>query len=563
MTKNTVATTYGPITATGTGGTYNSWELSGAGSFQLASGHYYEAISWTATAYASQVAADTDSHVVFPRPNSETAAYSRQRWAHPDFDYEVPVLLKNGAFPYQMEIDTGNTATALLATITIGANFDSVNSYVVNIPAATIAALSTATNYDIYIKATDQAGKEIKIWWTFQKEAAELDHFFFVDKSYVGGTKDGKFDTPFDNLSQAGWLAPSDGASAGSKILVVKEADSVTTPYTKTAGWNWTPSAFPCAIIGIPTEEFVLDLEGARAIWGWNSSTATDGFLAGFKAVNGLNTFSDDWKGAFTADFGNEFNRACIWDLTLEANVSFTPSSVNPSCFNFNNITNQRRHVGWYDLRISNAISGQGPNGGGIFDFNGCDAWLVDKITVSDWGTSSDIDHLIFSKRSIENIEIRRVEAIDNVNISGSIIDIRAANQSGDAQYDNIVVTRCNLNSPNANEGVEYLANGAQNFTQADGPFWMFFNTVQGAGKLNAHADSCATLIDIRQNATTGTITSTVTGATDFGGAVPTPTLTDNKASVSGASFNADGTLTTSYLSAQSLDRGEVGHEIA
>ena len=71
----------------------------------LGNGHYENSIPFPAIAYSDQTAADTIAHVIFPRPNSETSAYSRQRWAHPSFDYQIPIAVRGGAFPYKMEID--------------------------------------------------------------------------------------------------------------------------------------------------------------------------------------------------------------------------------------------------------------------------------------------------------------------------------------------------------------------------------------------------------------------------------------------------------------------------
>jgi hypothetical protein len=531
--------------------------------WQLAAGHYYEAIPFTATAYASQVAADTDDFVVFPRPDSEVSSYARHRWAHPDFDYEIPICVKGGAFPYHMEIDTTNTDSALTSTITIGDTHDATNSYVVNIPAATIAGLSTLTDYDIYVKITDQEGSELKCWWSFQKEASDLDHFFFVDKSYTGGTKDGAFDTPFDDIGQAGWLASGDGDSSAQKILVVKEADSAVTPYQKSAGWNQSLSAFPCAIIGLPGERPVFDNQNTRPMWGW---AIDDGFFSGFKCTNLRNSFTNDFTGAMVTESGDAFDRGLVWDLVIDADIAFTPSSVNPSVFPFNNISGNRKHIAFYDLDVSNAVSAAAPNGGGIIHLNGWESCLIDKITVTNWGTSSAIDHAFMVKRAITDIEFRRIEALSGADISGATIDIRADNQAGDAQYNNIVITRINVDTPNANEGFQYIANGAVNFTSQDGPLYAYFNTIQGASgvEINKHDDSCASLIDIRKNVGEGAVSATVAGPTDLsGGTTATVTSTDNEESVGASNFNSDGTLTDSYLSSNGLTRGEVGHEIA
>ena len=531
--------------------------------WQLAAGHYEESIPWTSTVYASQVAADTEPYVISPRPDSETQSYARQKWAHGSMDYEVPIILRGGAFPYHLEVDETNTDAALTSTITVGANFDSTGAYIVNIPAATIAGLGSGAK-NIYIKATDQAGKEIKIWWSVTKEVAELDHFFFVDESYVGATKDGKFATPFADIQQLDWLSGSAGAPSAQKVLVLKEGNSVATPMIKAGGWNWNSTKYPCGIIGIPGEEPVVDCNGG-ILFGWANGTNDDFFLGGFKAINGLTSGATDSKNGFVSSPNILWDRWTMFDMTFELNASLETNSINPAMFPANNATTPRKHIGISNIRVSNLIGTDGGvNSGAVFDLNGWQYACIDQLTVSDWGTTSNANQLIMSKRNIADITLRRIEAIDNVNITEHIIDIRADNtDTGQLHLNNIEVTRCNLDSAGS-EGIQYIRTTVANMIAPDGPFHATFNTIQGATAAIDFDNSCATAINVIKNATDSTIATTVEGKTSYtAGTIPVPTLTSNSESLSGTDFNADGTLTSAALTALSKTRGEIGHEIA
>jgi len=530
----------------------------------LKHGHYDDYYPWSSTAYASQTASDTTDSVVFPRPDSETSTYARHRWAHPDMDYIIPIALKHGAFPYFLEVDTTNTDAALVGNIVLGATHDATDAYTVRIPAATISGL-TAGAKNVYIKAIDQNGSELKIWWTITKEVAELDHFFFVDSSYTGGTKDGKFDTPFDNASEAGWLASADGASSEEKILVLKEGNSLTTPYTKTADWNFSTGgsgSFPCAIIGLYGEEPVMSLGGTRVMWGWNNSTSNDGFFAGFK-LESLNTTFADTTGAIAKEFANAWDRACIWNLTIDATgVTFSPTANNPSVIPMGNSsgTDARDHIAILDCRYDGAAGGAGSNTGAVVYLNGVRNCLIDNLTVSNWGLTTQSFTLIFVKRNATQLTVRRVTAIDTVDVSSTMMDLTASNAATNNPgiYEGTEILRNNFDT-SATTSLGYLLSDTNLSGQDE--LYIGFNTFQG-GVVTLDSSN-ADEIMITNNATTETLPTAEVTLSSAGGTAVTPTLVENEEEMLAGDFETDGTVTTTYLTNNSLTRGKVGHEIA
>ncbi|MEM9860455.1 MAG: hypothetical protein AAF938_02465 [Myxococcota bacterium] len=530
--------------------------------WRLAEGHYYEAFPWPDVSFESQTGEETAPFVIFPRPDAETEDYARHRWLHPAFDYQVPVALRGGAFPYHLEVDRTQTSSELLGGLRVGANFNSTEAYLVTIPASTIHELTPGVAYAVVLRAIDQTGKMLRVFWSVQREGAPLDRFFFADSSAEPGG-DGTFERPFDTIQEPGWLAAGDGANSAQKTLVIREGRSLETPYEKAAGWNFTPERFPSAIIAIPGERPVIDCGGRSPLWGWGSAQSNDGFFWGLRGINGRRVYDTDWHGAFAAEFGNAWNRALVGNLELVVNARLAPNGVNPSVFNFNNVgTTPREHIAFINIEASDLEGAAIPNGGGLIDMNGWRYALVDNITLRRWGTSDSASHVVFSKRDISNVTIRRLTCVDGCNLGdNAMVDFRADNRPGQQNFENVEVTRSVWNAP-SRHGVAWLRPSA-NLTGADGPFFAYFNTSRGTltSMISLQRSSAETVVFAHN---VGDRTFDVDGVlpTAFGGATPTARLENNDVELDAASFNADGTLRDEYLASQGRSRGTLGHEI-
>ena len=513
----------------------------------LAAGHYREGVPWTATAYASQVAASTTETVIYPRPDSEVLSSARHRWAHSQMDYQIPVCIRGGNFPHYLQLDETGTSSALVASAVIGVNHNSTDAYTITIPAATIAGLSTLTDYDVVIKATDQAGNELKVFWSFQKEAAERDHFFFVDNSYTGGASDGSFDDPFDSMIVAGWTMSGNGASSANKTLVLKEGNSQTTPYLKDGGWTTTDAQFPRGVIAMVGESPKIDLESARPMVALSGTH--DYVLFGIEIINGQDATlqTGDGRGAFNNGFNSVYNRITFWNNTFDTVNSWGSSNVNPGALIFDgNFTPAREHLAIVDCTFKNFAGTSETNSGAPIHLMMFYYFLIDNCKFMDNGSTSGCAGMVYLKHGTGNGTIRRSEAYDNNYWRRSVIHCDDTNNA---------VTEV--------ENMEYIYNNTDNEhstndllkapgtnSSGDGPHYVFRNTARNS---TLQVDGDSTDSEAFGNILGSTDDSSVVWSVD----------TDNYESVSETNQEVDGTLKAAYLTSITKARGTVGHEIA
>ena len=527
------------------------------GDWQLSAGHYYESLPFTAVAYASQTAADTRDRVIYPRPDSDVSSYARHKWAHPSFDYEIPICIRGGAFPYYLEVENADTDAALQGNITItqpwtGSAWDMSRDTFITISAATIAALSTLTDYGVGIRVTDQTGKSVRVWWTFQKEAVAGDHFVFVDPSDAG-TNAGTWENPWQSLTQAGQLV--DGSTAtNEKILVVREGVSQTTPLTgKTESWVSTATTMPDAYIGIPGERPKIDLEGTSSVASeplTGAQARNDIFVRGFDLVNGSPSASEG-RGAFFDGTGSGGGRTVISDCNFEsAWFGAASGSTNNCAITFTGISTTRRDCAVVDCTFDTMQSGV-QNSSSAFMLMGLDRCLIDNITCSNFNGNSSITYL---KHSLSGLTIRRLTGITSTNYTYGFVYSDDTTTSNNLRLDDTEVCFCNVkDSSGQNNRVRYPGNIG---TGANGPFYFYRNTVQ-----DGYLDVNSTDIDV-------TLYGNLSELTDA--FVTTGTVTETKSydaastpAVAASDFNADGTLTAAALTKYGVARGELGHEIA
>ena len=395
--------------------------LSGGGA-ELPVGHYENFVPWTETVYASQTATDTEPYVIHPRPDSETDADARHRWAHDQMIYEVPIYMRGGGFPYNVEIDTDNTSAALLSYITITNNWRNITgapSCYVRIPPAGIQSLTKdgATAYTIQLKAVDQDKDELKVWWSFIVEQTDQDHFVFVDNSNTG-TKDGDWATPYDALDTA---TTSTASSGNEKILVIKEGNSQSSgsEYTKTNNWLSSTTEYWNGVINNPadTNRPVVDLDHQWAMFGLPGASAqSDAIVWGIEVINGDNDGSTEGYGAFFRFFNGASNRLTLANLKLDTVTSWNDASnYNVGCITL--AETDRTHVAICDIEICNIAGNTATdNVGGAGMLMGLKYGAIDNWNIHDFGTGANgAPMLMIFKHRYTDSMMRRITAYDYV----------------------------------------------------------------------------------------------------------------------------------------------------
>ncbi|MBT8450188.1 MAG: hypothetical protein KJO69_10885, partial [Gammaproteobacteria bacterium] len=414
--------------------------------------HSLKKVPWTTVPYASQTAADTSNFVIAPRPDSETdlnGGISWYRWAHPDMDYERDLYVRGGRAFYNCEIDTSLTNPALTG-ITILRGGTGPTGYLwfkVFIPQATIAALTPGIDYFVAIKWFDQESSELRMDYSLQVEGTPLSHFFFLDNSQpTNGT--GTFSNPFNSTNNPAYLAYSNGVSAAGKICVLKQGNSATpgSEYqwsNAITGPMWpTTSKLPCAVINIPGETPVIDLN-AEVSFGLEGTAAnpTDDYkVYGIKFINGWSTADGGGaigRGAFSSFFNNNAKRwgitHCFFDTV---NAWITIPNHNNGALTFDGTTALREHGVVANNEFSNAVSPATNNVGAAIMHMGGEKIIIENNTVRDWGTTGSGVEIVFKlKKPSDNLTVRRNIAVDNVTVWTDKYGIEMADDASTSPY--------------------------------------------------------------------------------------------------------------------------------
>ena len=557
------------ITSSGTPTPFPPGGGGGGHQNQLAAGHYENFVAWPSVSYTSQTEADTFPFVIYPRPDSETNINARHRWAHDQMIYEVPIYLRGGAFDYWAEIETTNTSEALLPYITVTNNWRNTTgdkSCYVQITALGIQTLAKdGTAYDVYLKVYDQLGRELKVWWSFKPEVNENDHFIIYDNSSTTGTYTGTWTNPYRDLldtdSGANYLTGT-GVNTFEKIVVIKEGNSQTTPYTKSDNWIFEPTGFPIAIINNPadTNRPVIDLQATNVLFvlSGSSSAGSDHFIWGLEVLNGMQPAQIDGYGAFNRAFGSGTD-----DRFLLANCKFdtvanwpTTTGTNNCALVFESTTSQREHMVVSDIEITNlAPSNLATNVGNALMMMGTRYSCFDNWVISNFAQgATTVGKIAQFKKSLTESVVRRWTAIDNVTCTR--YDISEDTGVTGYEHQNVEICYINIRSQTTQDIASLI------FITADigiGPVYGYRNT-----------------ITTPNGATRGRIDTNYVMPLTLKGSVHSGILNDNGtattvisdyASVSLTYFQTDNKLTDLWFTDEGLnptaDRGTVGHEIA
>lgn len=411
----------------------NILQLAAAGTssgWKLASGHFENFVPWPTTAYASQTATTTEPYIVYPRPDSETDADARHRWAHDQMIYEVPIYARGGGFPYHAEIDTNNTSAALLSYITVTNNWTNTTgapSCYVRISAAGIQTLTKdgTTSYDIYVKLFDQTGKSLKVFWSFIVENTEGSHFVFVKDDYSGGSEDGNWATPYTDINDSGtWSNVFAGTGAGTakKIVVIRQNATETTSLTKASNWLITATAFPIAVINDPSDTVrpIIDLQATYVLFVVQSQA--DLFFWGLHVKNGVNPATTDGYAAFNRAFAESSSRI-IWANCKLDTVTNWPATTttNNACVTTGLTGAAKQHVAFADLEITN-ITGSNltTNTGCAGMIMGCRYSLFDNWNINNFGLTNPAPQAIYFKHKLTDYTARRLRADDTCDFQSS-----------------------------------------------------------------------------------------------------------------------------------------------
>lgn len=203
-------------------------------------------------------------HLVYPRPDSETQAHSRHRWAHPGMEYQIPIGVQGGAWPFKYEITQGP----------VGAHIGSLHGED-NYGVITWSPAMSSGVAEFKVKVTDQELNVVEAIWRVNVDPSM---FIFI-KAGASGNKSGTITEPLSSFDD--WYKASQtDATYRNKIAVFRggryqvmgaEADNYNVRLTEGAK---TPS-----LIGFPGEAPIFDC--SRTKFFTDSNKLHDLFVAG------------------------------------------------------------------------------------------------------------------------------------------------------------------------------------------------------------------------------------------------------------------------------------------
>jgi hypothetical protein len=331
------------------------------------------------------VPAKMPMHLVYPRPDTETAAHARHRWAHPQMEYAIPIGVQGGAWPFKYELISGPSG-AKIGSLYGDTNYGSI----------TWTPTATTGTQEFKVRITDQELNTVEATW---KVTIDPGMFVFV-KSGATGTKTGAIDNPLATAAE--WHKSATDSTYANKIIVFRGGiynlvgDIANNNNVRLTANQKTPS-----LIGFPGEEPVIDSSTAKILTG----DLTDMFVAGITWKNARNDVADAHYFWLTGDV----SRATFWrnhftdmqfgkagtDNTGPVFISSTVKAKNNILYKENLITN-----------VNNA-SGNGH----YIDVYRASYVLVEQNIAKNSSTS----YGFWMKASISYVTVRANEAIENV----------------------------------------------------------------------------------------------------------------------------------------------------
>jgi len=394
------------------------------------------------------VPAKMPMHPVFPRPDSETQAFARHRWAHPDFRYEIPIGVQGGAWPFKYEIIAGPSGA------TIGQYYGDPDYGILKWnPAAGDSSTKTFT-----VRVTDQELNTVDLTWTTTIDAAQ---FIFVDANAVS-TGTGTITSPLKTF--ADWYkGDRTDSTYHNKIIVFRAGnysaygEAGTNGNVRLDAGSKTPS-----LLGFPDETPVIDCSQAQF---FTDDGLDDIFIAGIRFENAR------------TDVGNPHFFWCVgaWQRGLWYNNYFFNMQMglanddNPAAIFATHVSTYREHV-FIKSNTFDAFTANGSNGAYI------DLYTVDySLIEGNKAINSNTSYGLWLKGSHAYNTLRANDVSQN--ISGRAFCIGLGTEAGGIPHHHEVCWNNFVVNPNDEVGLVAMSNAYQGQHYST---WIYRNTFSG-----------------------------------------------------------------------------------
>lgn len=352
-------------------------------------------------------------HTVYPQPDVDTHTDARHRWIHTDFDYEIPIGVQGGSWPFYYEIITAP------AGATIGNYYTDANYGVLQLDPSALSGSQSFT-----IRVTDQEASTVDISWT-----ATVDNtkFVFIQDGYAG-TQVGTISQPledFDDYYLGDW---SDSTYAG-RIVVFRGGNYALAGDVTNANGNvnLSQNTKSRSFIGFPGEAPIVSCTTAKVITG-SDAAAEDFYVAGVEWANARNDVSNAHFFFMTEDA----SRSTFWSNTFNGIDYGTTGNDNTGPIFFASSVVDKEDIFIKSNTFEN-VSNSASSNGHYIDIYTSSYVLVESNTAQ----NSDSGYGFWMKGTISFVTMRDNVAVDNV--SGNQFVIGYGTEAGQLTHDHEV----------------------------------------------------------------------------------------------------------------------------
>ncbi|VAW38044.1 hypothetical protein MNBD_GAMMA01-2170 [hydrothermal vent metagenome] len=377
-------------------------------SAQVNSSNSFEAQEWK-LADGNFIPAKMPMYLVYPRPDSETGASARHKFAHPNMRYEIPVGVQGGAWPFKYELLQAPSG-ATIGEVYGDDDYGSISWLAPN-----------SGTFLFEVKVTDQELNVVNATWQVTIDASM---FVFIEDGYTG-TKVGTINQPLEDI--ADWyLGDRNDATYLNKIIVLRNGNyNLIGDSSANGNVRLDADTKTGSIIAYPSEIPIVDCSTAKIFT--DNISMKDIFIAGIRWENGR----QDVNNAHFFWAVGDVSRATWWRNHFHNLGKGTVGNDNTAGVFVSSTLNIKENI-LYKENNHTEFYNQGYNGGYLVIY-----WsnyvLIEQNTASD----SEVAYGFFAKGTRAYCTIRANTAVDNV--QGIQIRVQNGAEAGALPHDHEV----------------------------------------------------------------------------------------------------------------------------
>ncbi len=507
---------------------------------------------YPATHYSAAVVPFTSGNQaavqIYPRPDTETSAYARHRWAYYDganpVQYRIPVGVRGGAYPYVFTLLSGPPGMSIPAPYyqpgwTQAQALAAGYGEVVWTPTASVSGAT------VQVQVTDQAGASITVEWTVSTSSS-TSQFIFLDPVNGVDTNSGTIGAPIKTLAKA--FGSTHGAVTFPNAILYLRSGTAATYVQGTGAIQITSGASPMAMVGFPGESATIDMSnsptGSSTAGFMDSSSANDLFLQNLAITGGPSGTSNFRQFSFL----NLNDRYTAHNISFPNVFAGTSTSDNASTFYWNDPTGTgsttvRNYIYLKGVSETNRAN-SGSNSFGIMDVYKSQYGLVEFCSC----TGNGGGYAFFLKASTPDWTRRC-----NTSVITSTGGYAFATF---AQYNDVLtqnIEDCyNIVDASAVSGAQSITQNEDVFTPGQGQTWCYRNTLLNPAVVSVPTTYGPFNFDknaIQYYSTPGAVLVTLSGGGWTATLPSNVTNTGTECQASTGVFNSDYTFTSAYSS--------------